>query len=113
MPNCGGLFAGGAAGNLTAPLALPSPPLPSFFRAPRTSPFSLRGAAQALSLRADQGPPGRGTAAAMDQIRKRVAVLEHDRSLAADVERLRLAIRSGEILSAARAASAPGQAGLS
>ncbi|MCB0216716.1 MAG: aromatic amino acid lyase, partial [Chloroflexi bacterium] len=75
--------------------------------------IELLVAAQALSLRADQGPPGRGTAAAMDQIRKRVAVLEHDRSLAADVERLRLAVRSGEILSAARAASAPGQAGLS
>ena len=75
--------------------------------------IELLVAAQALSLRADQGPPGRGTAAAMDRIRKRVAVLEHDRSLAADVERLRLAVRSGEILSAARAASAPGQAGLS
>ena len=70
--------------------------------------IELMVAAQAMTLRATQGEPGRGTAAALEAIRRHVPALVHDRSLAGDIEALRLAIRSGEILAAARAATGQG-----
>jgi histidine ammonia-lyase len=65
----------------------------------------LLTAAQAIDLRQD-GPAklGRGTAAVYEEIRRRVAFLEHDRELTPDIEALDELIRSGQILTRVRAA---------
>ncbi len=66
--------------------------------------IELLTAAQALDLREELGRPGRGCAAALEAIRRRVPTLTHDRSLSGDIDALRRAIRRGEIVDAARAA---------
>ena len=59
-------------------------------------------AAQALDLRALE--PGIGTRAALARIRREIAFLEHDRVLAGDLERAAELVRTGEIVTATRAA---------
>jgi histidine ammonia-lyase len=66
--------------------------------------IELLNAAQAVELRPD-GPRrlGRGTRAAFEQVRSRVAFLEHDRALAPDIQALTELLASGEMLAAVHA----------
>ena len=64
-------------------------------------------AAQALDLRAAQGAPGGGVAAAHRRLRTDVAPLAFDRALDADLRRAIALVRSGALVDAASAAIAP------
>jgi len=68
--------------------------------------IELVAAAQALTLRRDQGRPGRGVAAAYERLRATVPPLNFDRSLHRDIEAAVYLMRSGAMVDDARAASA-------
>jgi histidine ammonia-lyase len=67
--------------------------------------IELVSAAQALDLRAGDGRPGAGVAAAHARLRQEVGHLTFDRFLAPDLERAVRLLRSGQVLAAARRAA--------
>ena len=68
--------------------------------------IELLCAAQALDLRPAL-TPGKGVAAAHAFIRSVVPVLEHDRVIADDIEKLHAAVMDGSLLAAVEAAVGP------